>query len=97
MFLFLSVFSLLSILLYAYHSLAYLQHSPPQLGRHVLILTAHPDDECMFFGPTITSLVRAKTRVHVLCLSTGIDGIVAFMICCLYFQLRKCRWFGSCT
>lgn len=36
-----------------------------------LIVTAHPDDEAMFFGPTIQRLQREGTRIHVLCLSTG--------------------------
>ncbi|KAI8885177.1 LmbE-like protein [Backusella circina FSU 941] len=71
----LSVVSLFSILLYAYHSIAYLQ-TRHELGRQVLILTAHPDDECMFFGPTITSLLHSKSRLHLLCLSTGnADGL----------------------
>jgi hypothetical protein len=39
-------------------------------GEIVLILTAHPDDECMFFSPTIQSLTRTA-QVHVLCLSLG--------------------------
>lgn len=53
-------------------------------GR-VLLLTAHPDDECMFFAPTITALVtrepnglqiessRWNTVLYTLCLSVG-DG-----------------------
>ncbi|KAG4065075.1 hypothetical protein HA402_007472 [Bradysia odoriphaga] len=28
--------------------------------RRVLIVTAHPDDECMFFGPTILSLTQRR-------------------------------------
>jgi N-acetylglucosaminylphosphatidylinositol deacetylase len=36
----------------------------------VLILTAHPDDECMFFSPTIQAL-NSVANVHVLCLSQG--------------------------
>lgn len=44
----------------------------PQCQR-VLIVTAHPDDECMFFGPTILSLLKRPTcRVYLLCLSNGI-------------------------
>ena len=40
--------------------------------RQVLVVTAHPDDECMFFGPTICSMVAARhTEVHLLCMSTG--------------------------
>ena len=72
-----SVFSislLVSILIYAYHVLANFQQPSTIESKQVLILTAHPDDECMFFGPTITALRSglSKTRVHVLCLSTGI-------------------------
>lgn len=44
---------------------------PDQL-RRVLLVTAHPDDECMFFGPTLLSLCRRKNcEVYVLCLSNG--------------------------
>ncbi|KAF8526523.1 carbohydrate esterase family 14 protein [Hysterangium stoloniferum] len=42
----------------------------------VLLLTAHPDDECMFFAPTILALVREAVPVYSLCLSTGnADGL----------------------
>ncbi|KZT25688.1 LmbE-like protein [Neolentinus lepideus HHB14362 ss-1] len=44
----------------------------------VLLLTAHPDDECMFFGPTLTALKRRQgdVDVHSLCLSIGdADGL----------------------
>ncbi|XP_065189103.1 N-acetylglucosaminyl-phosphatidylinositol de-N-acetylase-like isoform X1 [Sycon ciliatum] len=39
----------------------------------VLFVVAHPDDECMFFGPTVISAVRdaGARSVHLLCLSTG--------------------------
>ncbi|KAI8872682.1 LmbE-like protein [Ramicandelaber brevisporus] len=42
-------------------------------GKHrVLLVIAHPDDECMFFAPTIVNLARRRQdEVHVLCLSTG--------------------------
>ncbi|WWC60609.1 uncharacterized protein I303_103183 [Kwoniella dejecticola CBS 10117] len=36
-----------------------------------LIVTAHPDDEVMFFSPTIWSLNKAGWEVSGLCLSTG--------------------------
>ncbi|XP_070699554.1 N-acetylglucosaminyl-phosphatidylinositol de-N-acetylase [Pempheris klunzingeri] len=36
-----------------------------------LVVTAHPDDECMFFAPTIIQLVELNATVHLLCLSTG--------------------------
>jgi N-acetylglucosaminylphosphatidylinositol deacetylase len=37
----------------------------------VLLVTAHPDDECMFFGPTILALRARNVEVHSLCLSVG--------------------------
>jgi hypothetical protein len=39
--------------------------------RTALILTAHPDDEVMFFTPTVLALVHAGWNVSALCLSTG--------------------------
>ncbi|XP_067113877.1 N-acetylglucosaminyl-phosphatidylinositol de-N-acetylase isoform X2 [Osmerus mordax] len=36
-----------------------------------LIVTAHPDDECMFFAPIILRLVEMKIPVQLLCLSKG--------------------------
>eukprot|EP01134_Creolimax_fragrantissima_P000762 CFRG0762T1 len=41
-------------------------------NRHpVLVLIAHPDDECMFFAPSILAISKSSRPVHVLCLSTG--------------------------
>lgn len=47
---------------------------------NVLLLTAHPDDECMFFAPTILALQEAPLlrppKLHSLCLSVGnADGL----------------------
>lgn len=39
--------------------------------KNVLFVTAHPDDECMFFGPSIVNILRMGCRVHLLCLSSG--------------------------
>lgn len=36
-----------------------------------LVVTAHPDDECMFFAPAIIQLVALNANVHLLCLSQG--------------------------
>lgn len=46
----------------------------------IVIVTAHPDDETMFFGPLITSLVSGRDylrdHIYLLCLSTGdYDGL----------------------
>ncbi len=39
-------------------------------GR-VLLVTAHPDDETVFFGPAITALHARGSEVYLLCLTTG--------------------------
>jgi len=39
--------------------------------RRVLFVIAHPDDECMFFGPTVVQLSRRGCELHLLCLSAG--------------------------
>lgn len=43
-------------------------------NKTVLVVTAHPDDECMFFSPTILNL-KGFSTIHLLCLSTGINKI----------------------
>ena len=49
-------------------------------GR-ILLITAHPDDECMFFAPTIMSLGRSvRAELFLLCLSEGTSPI-AFQAC----------------
>lgn len=44
---------------------------------NVLLVTAHPDDEVMFFAPTLLQLKNiADCKVHLLCLSVGgFDGL----------------------
>lgn len=46
----------------------------PTVACHALLVTAHPDDECMFFVPLLENLRYMRgVQVHVLCLSTGDD------------------------
>lgn len=48
---------------------------PCQPDFHLLVV-AHPDDESMFFTPTVCELLRQQQSVHVLCLSNGnYDGL----------------------
>ena len=56
----------------------------PHQASRVLLITAHPDDECMFFGPTLTNLkssplageLNSVPEVFSLCLSVGdADGL----------------------
>lgn len=47
-------------------------------GKRILLLIAHPDDEVLFFSPTILSLTRPELGNHIkiLCLSSGdADGL----------------------
>ena len=42
-------------------------------NKRICLLIAHPDDEAMFFAPTLLALTRpeAGNHVKILCLSTG--------------------------
>lgn len=46
---------------------------PSLRDKRICLLIAHPDDEAMFFAPTVLALTRPDTGNHVqiLCLSTG--------------------------
>ena len=39
--------------------------------KTILILISHPDDEIMFFTPTILALIKLKIPIKILCLSNG--------------------------
>jgi N-acetylglucosaminylphosphatidylinositol deacetylase len=57
------------------HALNYTSSSStPISGRNILLVIAHPDDEVMFFGPTLVGITNssAENNVRVLCLSNGI-------------------------
>ncbi|XP_022184545.2 N-acetylglucosaminyl-phosphatidylinositol de-N-acetylase [Nilaparvata lugens] len=41
-------------------------------SRRILLVIAHPDDECMFFGPVILTLTKKRDcQLFLLCLSNG--------------------------
>ena len=43
-----------------------------QSSKRILLVIAHPDDECLFFGPTVLALLREyRQHFYVLCLSNG--------------------------
>lgn len=53
---------------------AYISQTFPTLaGKRILLLIAHPDDEAMFFAPTIQALTAPHlgNQLKILCLSTG--------------------------
>ncbi|XP_017204343.1 N-acetylglucosaminyl-phosphatidylinositol de-N-acetylase isoform X9 [Oryctolagus cuniculus] len=43
----------------------------PGAGSRSLLVIAHPDDEAMFFAPTVLGLGRLRHRVSLLCFSAG--------------------------
>ena len=45
---------------------------PQKAAQKALLVIAHPDDEAMFFSPTLTSSYFSS--IHILCLSTGDAG-----------------------
>ncbi|KAF3930677.1 hypothetical protein ABW19_dt0207856 [Dactylella cylindrospora] len=70
----LSVF-LLPIMLatLCYYTLSQISTSPPLRNRNIVLLIAHPDDEAMFFSPTIQSLTSPplSNTVQIICFSIG--------------------------
>jgi N-acetylglucosaminylphosphatidylinositol deacetylase len=39
--------------------------------KNVMFVIAHPDDESMFFSPTINYFTSTACNLHILCFSTG--------------------------
>ena len=80
----LAVAALVVSLLYVYTASVVQTRLPRLRGRRICLLIAHPDDEAMFFAPSVLSLTRrgpaerSRNRVRILCLSTGdADGLGA--------------------
>ncbi|KAI0541788.1 putative deacetylase LmbE-like domain-containing protein [Xylaria digitata] len=72
------IFLILPPLLYIYTSSITQARFPTLRNKKICLLIAHPDDEAMFFAPTVLALTRPDTGNHVkiLCLSTGnADGL----------------------
>ncbi|KAI0191559.1 putative deacetylase LmbE-like domain-containing protein [Astrocystis sublimbata] len=65
-------------LLYTYTASSMKARFPTLTGKRICLLIAHPDDEAMFFAPTVLALTRPESGNHlkILCLSTGdADGL----------------------
>ncbi len=39
--------------------------------KNVCLVTAHPDDECMFFGPILRRLIPNENSIFILCMTNG--------------------------
>ena len=62
---------------------------PTLQGKRICLLIAHPDDEAMFFAPTILALTRPELGNHlkILCLSSGMSLAVKSIF---VFSLMNC-------
>lgn len=60
-------------LLYTHIATTFQDGLPRIHNKRICLLIAHPDDEAMFFAPTVLALTRPETGNHVkiLCLSSG--------------------------
>ncbi len=52
---------------------------PNLRNKSICLLLAHPDDEAMFFSPTLLALTahEAANHVKILCLSSGLSIVVS--------------------
>ncbi|KAF5199692.1 hypothetical protein FRX31_010721, partial [Thalictrum thalictroides] len=53
-------------------NLQFLSNGEDFRKKKIMLVVAHPDDEAMFFSPTILHLVSKGHTVHILCLSTDL-------------------------
>ena len=67
-------YMILNLLIYLF----YLMYKPNRScfeqinSQKICLVIAHPDDECMFFGPIIQTLLKNKSNsLYVLCMTTG--------------------------
>lgn len=69
----LSLVALLLPSLYLYTVSVATTRFPTLRNKRICLLIAHPDDEAMFFAPTVLALTRPELGNHVkiLCLSSG--------------------------
>ncbi|ORY68534.1 putative deacetylase LmbE-like domain-containing protein [Pseudomassariella vexata] len=70
---FVVVFVISLLVLYNYATNYVRTHFPTLRNKRICLLIAHPDDEAMFFAPTLLALTPLETGNHVkiLCLSSG--------------------------
>ncbi|KAL8371154.1 hypothetical protein RB595_001143 [Gaeumannomyces hyphopodioides] len=70
--------ALLAPVMYTYLLSIAAARFPTPCNKRICLLIAHPDDEAMFFSPTVLALTRPETGNHVkiMCLSSGnADGL----------------------
>lgn len=55
----------------AYHSSYFNDWRKVVAQKNVLLVIAHPDDECMFFSPCAQAMAMHAQNVYLLCISNG--------------------------
>lgn len=95
----LGVVAIAALGLYTYAAAVVQARVPCLKNKRICLLIAHPDDEAMFFAPTLLALARPETGNHVkvLCLSTGqslpvrdlVDESTDQVISCLHRQCGR--------
>lgn len=68
--------------LYVYTVAVVQTRFPTLSNKRICLLIAHPDDEAMFFAPTVLALTRPETGNHVkiLCLSSGMRPLSLYLL-----------------
>ena len=62
----------LSFCLIFYGLIAKARSKEIKTAKRVLLVISHPDDECMFFGPTVLSMAKnPSVTIFMLCMSNG--------------------------
>ncbi len=59
---------------------SWLTDAPISQPGRVLLVTAHPDDEVIFFSSSVTALHAAGAEVFLLCLTSGAPGLLTLLI-----------------
>lgn len=70
---------------------------PSLRNKKICLLIAHPDDEAMFFSPTILALAayEAGNHIKILCLSSGLYNVIHHWCECysdLAYQETQTVW-----
>ncbi|RDD40741.1 N-acetylglucosaminyl-phosphatidylinositol de-N-acetylase [Trichoplax sp. H2] len=59
------------VMMLAYHSTNLNDWCTVVAQKNVLLVIAHPDDECMFFSPCAQAMAKYAENVYLLCISDG--------------------------
>ena len=66
----------LGLLMLQSGGMSWLTDSPISQPGRVLLVTAHPDDEVIFFSSSVTALHAAGAEVFLLCLTSGASALL---------------------